>query len=355
MRKTHSVTRRSALALAGVTTISMLAALAGVGPAFGADPAPGGAGATMKAVRMHDYGTSSVLQFEDSPKPAAGAGQVLVRVRAAGVNPVDWKVRSGMFKGGMNIAMPAIPGYDVAGTVEALGEGVKSFKVGDEVYAYMSLSRGGGYAQYAVVGEKEAAIKPVKADFEHAAAVPVAALTAWQVLFDVAKLEAGQTVLVHAGAGGVGHFAVQFAKWKGAKVIATASASNHEFLKGLGADVVIDYKTQKFEDGAKDVDVVLDAVGGETTARSAAVLKKGGILVSIVGAPDPAPFAARGAKATPWLVQPSGKQLAEIAKLIDEGKVTPHVSQTLPLADAAKAQDMSETGKTRGKIVLKVE
>jgi NADPH:quinone reductase-like Zn-dependent oxidoreductase/photosystem II stability/assembly factor-like uncharacterized protein/alpha-beta hydrolase superfamily lysophospholipase len=310
---------------------------------------------TMKAVRIHDYGDASRLTFEDAPVPVPAAGEMLVRVRAAGVNPVDWKIRSGMFRGGIDFAMPATLGFDVAGEVEAVGDGVSRFRAGDRVFAFLALSRGGGYAQRAIVKESEAAAVPASLDLAGAGATPLAALTAWQSLFGIAKLEKGQTVLIHGGAGGVGHFAVQLARWKGARVIATASAENAAFVKGLGADEVIDYKAMRFEDAARDVDVVLDTVGGETTNRSAAVLRRGGILVSIAGDPDPALFAARGARVAGHLVEPNGEQLAEIATLIESGAVKPHVATRMPLKDAAKAHTLSETGHSRGKIVLEVE
>jgi NADPH:quinone reductase-like Zn-dependent oxidoreductase len=309
----------------------------------------------MKAVRMHEYGDASRLTFEDAPVPRPAKGQILLRVRAAGVNPVDWKIRSGAFKGGLDFPLPVILGFDVAGEVERVGEGVSRFKKGDRVFAFLALSRAGGYAQFAVVDQAEAARMPDELDFARAAATPLAALTAWQCLFDKARLEKGQTVLVHAGAGGVGHFAVQLAKWKGAKVIATASSANSDFLKKLGADQVVDYKAVRFEDVVKDVDVVLDTVGEDTTNRSAAVLRKGGILVSIVGDPDPAVFAARGARAVDHLVEPNGAQLARIADLLRTRELVPHISLQLPLSDAAKAQTQSESGRTRGKIVLTVD
>lgn len=322
---------------------------------FVAHADPGSQTAVMKAVRIHDYGDASKLVYEDAPRPVPEKGEMLVKVKVAGVNPVDWKIRSGMFRGGLDFKMPATLGFDIAGEVEQLGEGVKRFKKGDKVFAYLSLTRGGGYAQYAIVAENEAAAMPKTLDFVKAGATPLTALTAWQCLFDIAKLEKGQTVLVHGGAGGVGHFAVQFAKWKGAKVIATASAANIEFVKGLGADEVIDYRSVRFEEVVKDVDAVLDTVGDDTTNRSAAVLKKGGILVSIAGDPDPAKFAERGVRVANHLVEPNGKQLEKIAALLDAGTVKPHVSVELPLKDAAKAHQQSETGRSRGKIVLIVE
>jgi NADPH:quinone reductase-like Zn-dependent oxidoreductase len=281
----------------------------------------------MKAVRIHDYGDASKLVFEDAPKPSPAKGEMLVKVQAAGVNPVDWKIRAGMFRGGLDFTMPATLGFDIAGEVAEVGEGVKKFEKGDKVFAYLALNRGGGYAEYAIVKENEAAAMPKELDFVKAAATPLTALTAWQCLFDVAKLDKGQTV---------------------------ASAANIEFVKSLGADEVVDYKSVRFEDVVKDVDVVLDTVGDDTTNRSAAVLKKGGILVSIAGDPDPAKFAERGVRVATHLVEPSGEQLARIAKLIESGGVKPHVSQELPLKDAAKAHQQSESGRTRGKIVLVV-
>jgi len=341
--------------LASLCRRALLGAVAaGVAAGLTTHAAAAGQPATMKAVRIHDYGDASKLVFEDAPKPSPAKGQMLVKVRAAGVNPVDWKIRSGMFRGGLDFPMPATLGFDVAGEVAEVGEGVKKFRKGDKVFAYLALSRGGGYAEYAIVAEEEAAAMPKELDFVKAAATPLTALTAWQCLFDVAKLDKGQTVLVHAGAGGVGHFAVQLAKWKGAKVIATASAANIEFVKSLGADEVVDYKSVRFEDVVKDVDVVLDTVGDDTTNRSAAVLKKGGILVSIAGEPNPAKFAERGVRVAMHLVEPNGAQLARIGKLIEAGTVKPHVSQELPLKDAAKAHQQSESGRTRGKIVLVV-
>jgi NADPH:quinone reductase-like Zn-dependent oxidoreductase len=310
---------------------------------------PARAESSMKAVRYHQNGGPEVLKYEDAPRPEPKGGEVLVRVHAAGVNPVDWKMRSGRAR-----AFPATPGYDVSGVIESVGEGVKDHAPGDEVFAMLPLSRGGGYAEYAVVRADELAPKPKSVDHVHAAGVPLAALTAWQALVDKAHVQAGQTVLVHAGAGGVGHFAVQIAKVKGARVIATASERNRAFVTGLGADDFIDYTTTKFEDAAKEVDVVLDCVGGDTLARSYGVVKQGGTLVTIAGAIDDAKARERGITGVRMLVTPSGPELRAIGTLIDAGKITPHVSETLKLEEAAKAQERSEAGKTRGKIVLRV-
>ena len=308
---------------------------------------------TMHAIRVTAFGGSEVLKYEEIPVPKPAAGEVLVHVHAAAINPVDWKLRDGM--GRAMLKPPYTPGFDLSGTVESADASVTDFKAGDEVFAYMSLSQGGAYAEYAVVPAKILAKKPAKVDHVHAAAIPLAALTAWQALFDQAKLQPGQAVLIHGAAGGVGHFAVQLAVWKGAKVIATSSPENVEFVKGLGAERVIDYKKEQFDEIAKDVDVVFDMIGGETLAKSYKVVKEGGFVVSIVAAPDPAKLAERKAKGTVFLVQPNAKELAEIAKLVDEGKVKPDVSATFELKDAGKAQDQSKKGGSgRGKIVLTV-
>lgn len=309
--------------------------------------------ATMKAVRIHAFGGPEVLKYEDAPKPTPAAGELLLKVHAAGVNPVDWKIRDGLMKD--RLTLPFIPGFDVSGVVEAVGEGVTTFKVGDEVFTYVALTSGGCYAEFVNVPARDAAKKPAKVDHKTAAAVPLAALTAWQALFDHAKLDKGQTVLIHGAAGGVGHFAVQFAHWKGAKVIATASEENATFVKGLGADQVINYKTEKFETLVKDADVVFDMIGAETLELSYGVLKEGGYLVSIVAKPDPDKLAAKKAKGTVFLVKPDAKQLAEIADLLDQHKITVDLRSEFPLKDADRAQEESKSGKSgRGKIVLTV-
>src|SRR5216683_2520023 len=242
---------------------------------------------TMKAVRIHTYGGPEVLRYEDAPRPVPAAGEVLIKIHAAAVNPVDWKVRAGHLKDMLKYQLPLIPGWDAAGVIEDVGAGVARLKRGDEVYTRPDISRDGTYAEYITVREPEVALKPKSLDHVHAAAIPLAALTAWQALFDAGGLSAGQRVLIHAAAGGVGSFAVQLAKWKGAYVIGTASAHNHEFLRGLGADETIDYTAVRFEDAVQDVDLVLDAMAGETQKRSWKTLKPGGILVSILGLEGP--------------------------------------------------------------------
>src|SRR5256886_5696148 len=241
---------------------------------------------TMKAIRIHNYGGPEVLNYEDAPRPQPQAGEVLVRVHAAGVNPIDWKVREGHMKGFWPHKFPRILGWDLSGMVEELGRGVSQFKIGDEVYSIPDPTRDGAYADYIVVRELELALKPDSLHHIRAAAVPLAALTAWQSLFDTAQLQPGQRVLIHAGSGGVGHFAVQLAKWRGAYVFATASTKNQELLRKLGVDEPIDYTQQRFENAAHNIDIVLDTLGDETQERSWSVLKKGGVLVSLVQPPS---------------------------------------------------------------------
>ena len=307
---------------------------------------------TMKAIVLHEYGGPEVLKYEDAPRPEPKENEVLVRVMAAGVNPVDALIRSGKYAKVFGTNLPLVPGYDIAGVVDKIGTKVAKLKVGDAVYAYPMW--GGGYAEYAVATDGEAALKPKTISFVEAAGVPLAALTAWQALIDVAKIDKGQTVLIHGGSGGVGSFAIQIAKARGAKVIATASTSNQDLLKQLGADVAIDYTKQKFEDVAKDVDVVLDSVGKDTLARSYGIVKKGGLIASLVARPDQAELDKYGIRGAPISVKPNASELAEITKLIDEKKIKPIVSQVLPLTEAVKAQEQAATHHTRGKIVLKI-
>jgi len=308
----------------------------------------------MKAIVIHQYGGPDVLKYEDVPRPEPKDDQLLVRVIAAGVNPVDGMIRSGMFAKGGNGAFSTILGGDIAGIIEKIGSKITKFKAGDPVFAYVSLDNNGGYAQYALTTEHETAPKPKSLTYVQAAAVPIVALTAWQALVDTAKLSAGQTVLIHGGSGGVGSFAIQIAKSRGAKVIATASTANQDLLKELGADVAIDYTKQKFEDIAKDVDVVLDSIGKDTLARSYGVVKKGGIIVSLVARLDQSELEKRGIRGTALSVEPQSEELAKIGELIDEKRIKVIVSQTFPLSEAMKAQEQVATGHTRGKIVLKV-
>lgn len=303
----------------------------------------------MKAIRIHEFGGPDVLKYEDVPEPQPGPGEIRIRVIAAGVNPVDWKAR----QGGMKLPLPMIMGLDVAGVVDTVGSGVDAFRPGDRVFAKVSLGQG-GYAEYTVTNASQAALMPRSIGFVESAAIPTAGLTAWQSLFDIAGLDNGQSVLIHGAAGGVGSFAVQFAKWKGAHVIGTASAGNAQFLKSIGADEVIDYKTQRFEDVVHNVDVVLDTIGGDTFERSWGVLKPGGFLVTTVANVPEGAAEAHGVRAERIASQADGHELAEIAAIIDERSIKPVVTTVLPLAGARRAQEMSESRHTRGKIVLRV-
>ncbi len=310
--------------------------------------------AKMQAVRFHSYGAPNVLVLEEAPRPQAGAGEVLLRVHAAGVNPLDWKVRAGHLKEWLPHRLPLIPGWDVSGVVEAVGPEVTAFKTGEAVYGMLDFNRQGAYAEYVAARTGELARKPRSIDHIQAAAVPLAALTAWQALFEVAGLAPWHTVLIHAAAGGVGHFAVQLAKWKGAKVIGTASAGNASFLRELGADEVIDYRSTRFEEAVGEVDVVLDTMGGDTQQRSWQVLKKGGILVATLGISSPAAAREHEVRGQGVSVHADAAQLIQIAALIDAGDLKPAVTAVLPLAEAARAHELSQAGHVRGKIVLQV-
>ena len=306
----------------------------------------------MKAVVAHEYGAPEVLKFEEVPRPEPNEDEALVRVIASSVNPADPLTLSGKYAREFGTHLPLIPGYDIAGIVEKTGASVTKLKVGDAVYGYPTF--GGGWADYVTVKEGEVAPKPKSLNFVESAAVPMGALTAWQALVDVAQLRTGQTILIHGGSGGVGSFAVQIAKARGARVIATASTANQDLLKQLGADVVIDYTKTRFEEIAKDVDAVLDPVGKETLARSYSVVKKGGIAMSLVARPDPVELKKRGIHGAAISVHPDAEDLAEIARLIDAGKIKPVVTQVLPLSDAIAAQQQAATHHTRGKVVLRI-
>src|SRR3954454_16584914 len=313
---------------------------------------------TMKAIRIHNYGGPEALQYEVAPRPEPQAGEVLIRVHATGVNPIDWKVREGHMKDFWPHKFPLILGWDLSGVVEKLGPSPAAagrFKIGDEVYSLPDPTRNGAYADYIVVRESEISLKPKSLHHPRAAAVPLAGLTAWQSLFETAQLQPGQRVLIHAGSGGVGHFAVQLAKWKGAHVFATASTKNQDLLRELGVDKAIDYTQQRFEDIARNVDIVLDTIGGETQERSWSVLKKGGNLVSLVQPPSEEKAKELGVRAAFVAGHPSGAQLAEIAKIIDSGKLAPVIDRILPLSEARRAHEVSQSGHTRGKITLRVK
>ncbi|MEV5803350.1 NADP-dependent oxidoreductase [Streptomyces collinus] len=306
----------------------------------------------MRAVIVEQWGGPETLIEKDVERPEPGFNEVLVRVHAAGVNPVDWKTRAS----GALIDWGTVPavGWDVSGTVEAVGPGVSLYRPGDEVFGMPLFPRqAGGYAEYVVAPARHFAPKPTGLTHVEAAALPLAALTAWQALVDTAGVRPGERVLVHAAAGGVGHLAVQIAKARGAYVIGTASAGKHELVKELGADEVIDYRAVRFEDVVGDVDVVLDGLGGQNAERSLKILKAGGRLITLPG-PDDVPAAPEGVRAVWMLVEPDHLGLREIAALVERGALKPVVDTVLPLAEAAKAHEIGEQGRTTGKIVLTV-
>jgi NADPH:quinone reductase-like Zn-dependent oxidoreductase len=308
----------------------------------------------MKAVRIHEHGGVDKLRYEDAPKPEAAADEVLIKVYASGVNPVDWKIRNGASKEKFPSNLPLILGWDVSGVVEKAGSEVKNLKAGDEVYSRPDPTRNGTYAEYVVVKASQVAKKPISIDHIKAAAVPLAGLTAWQALFEHGHLEAGQKVLIHAASGGVGTYAVQFAKWKGAYVIGTTSEKNLALVKELGADEVIDYKKEKFEDRLEDLDLVLDTLGGDTQKRSFKVLKNGGRLITTVKPEENEESKSRDIHVQGFMALSYPHDLEQIAAIIDQGKVTPVIARVFPLEKAAEAQELSEQGHIAGKIVLKV-
>jgi len=303
--------------------------------------------AAPEKMQAAEVGQGGALSVQTRPVPQPGAGEVLIKVRAAGVNPVDWK--SAVRRLGM------VPGTDVSGTIDTLGEGVTGWKVGDQVLGFARSS--GSYAEYAVISVTSLARKPKSMTFEQAAGVPIAAETAYRALHEAGKIERGQTVLIHGAAGGVGSSAVQIAKAAGARVIGTASPNNHDFLRSLGVDQVIDYKSQRFEDVVKNVDLVLNTADADTTARSIGVVRPGGTLVSIVGPPNPAACAAakiRCERPNRETGAPIADMLARVVELADAGKFKVFVEATYSLADAAKAWSKSREGHTRGKLIIVV-
>jgi NADPH:quinone reductase-like Zn-dependent oxidoreductase len=312
---------------------------------------------TMRAISQDVLGGPEVLTEVTLPKPAPGPGEILVRVRAAGLNPTDWHHRAAP-----NLFLPEPPfvlGWDVSGEVAAVGTGVTLFAPGDEVFGMLPYPYGhGSLAEYAVGPTRAFARKPAALDHIQAAAIPLAALTAWQALVDTAGLAAGQRVLIHAAAGGVGHFAVQIAKARGAAVIGTASAANHEFLRELGVDEVIDYRTTDFAETVRDVDVVLDSIDDENSIRSLRTLRPGGgLLVSLrpFGPTDLAAEAEKhGVYAVRMLVEDDHAGMTALADLVETGALRPTIAGAFPLADAAKAHALGETGRTVGKLVLTV-
>lgn len=313
----------------------------------------------MKAIVINDFGGRDKLQLTDLPVPAVKEGDILVRVKAAGVNPVDWKIREGYIKDLFPYEFPIILGWDAAGIVEQTGPGVTRFKQGDEIFAYCRkpIVHGGTYAEYIALEEEHAALKPKNISYEEAASIPLAALTAYQSLFDAAKIKPGETILIHAAAGGVGGFGVQLAKDHGAVVWATASGNNEKYVKDLGASEVVDYTQEDFREAIRSqnpdgVDVVFDCVGGEVLSKSAEIVKGGGRLVTIVD--DPTDLPRSDIQKEFVFVAPNSSQLTELARMVEQGRLKTHLSQVFDFGvdEARKAHELSESGHTRGKMVL---
>jgi NADPH:quinone reductase-like Zn-dependent oxidoreductase len=309
----------------------------------------------MKAVRIHSRAGPEGLVYEDAPTPAIGRGEALIEVYAAGITATEFTWNSTFTTADKKDRLPSIPGFEVSGKVSKVAQGVSDLAPGDEVYGLLNFWRDGSAADYVAANGSDLAPKPKSLDFVQAAAIPLSGLTAWQALFDHAKLSAGDRVLIHGAGGGVGTFAVQFARCRGVRVIATCSNSKAGLVKELGADDIIDYAKARFEDVAKDVDAVLDTVGGDTLERSWKVIRRGGTLVTIVGDAPEEKAAAYGVRGISMLVEPNRAELIEIAKLVDQGKVRPVISRVFPLREARKAYESGLSGHGVGKIVLLVK
>jgi NADPH:quinone reductase-like Zn-dependent oxidoreductase len=307
----------------------------------------------MHAIRIHRFGGPDVLKDEVVDIPIPGANEILVRVKAASVNPVDYKTREGKFPKVPDDSLPVTLGRDLSGVVETCGTNINTISPGKSVFALLGYDRG-AYAEHVILRPDEWTDKPSNLSHVEAAAVPLAALTAWQGMIDHGGLKDGQRVLIHGGAGGVGHFAIQIAKSKGAWVATTCAAGDFDFVRKLGADQAIDYKADRFEERVSDIDLVYDLIGGETQERSFAVLKRGGALVSTLQEPDKAKAIAKNLTIAHYMAHPDAGQLTEIARLIEAGKIRPMVQATFPLAQAAKAEETLANGHIRGKIVLEV-
>ena len=312
---------------------------------------------TMRAIRFHKYGNAEELVLDQIPQPGKpGEGQVLVRVHAAGVNPIDTAIRAGYLHQMMPMQFPAIPGIEMAGVVEEVGPGVPKFQKGQSVYGNLLMDIGrGSYAEYMLANAATLAPMPKNLDYDHAATVLHGARTAWTGLFELGNLQPGQRVLIHGAAGGMGIYAVQLAHWKGAHVIATTSAQNVDFVTALGADEVIDYTKTRFEDVVRDVDLVIDGVGGETLERSWHTLKRGGMLVSALGSPSAETAAKHGVRcAQIGFSQDLAGILAQVTALVEAGKLKPYIRKVFTLEQATHAHLLSETRRGRGRIVLHI-
>lgn len=315
----------------------------------------------MKAILLEGFGGIEKLKLTNIPTPIPADDEILIKIKCAGVNPVDWKIRAGYLKERIPHELPIIPGWDATGVVSAVGKKVSKFKVGDEVFAYCRkpIVKWGTYAEYVCVQADNAAFKPKNISFAQAASIPLAGLTAWQSLIDVGKLEAGQTVLIHAGAGGVGSLAIQIAKNAGATVYTTASQKNQDYVKSLGADGIIDYQKDNFVEKISEwnpdgIDIVFDTLGGGTYTTSFEVLKPKGCIVSILEQPNEILSSQYKVNAYYVFVSPNGKELQQIADAISKGKIKPPEILQMPLNQAGEAQEQVRTGHIRGKIVLAI-
>ena len=304
---------------------------------------------TMQAIQAQDYGGPEVLVLERASHPEPNADQVLIQLKASGVNPADWKYRSGVYKQFMQLQFPWTPGMEGSGVVEAVGENITTLKKGDEVYGIVT----GGYAEYALALENDVQLKPAGLTFEQAAALPVGVLTAWGAVIDTAKVEAGQRVLVHGAAGGVGAYTVQLARWKGAHVTGTASADNLEFVRSLGTDKVIDYNATRFETVLKDMDAVIDTVGGDLPERSFQVIRPGGIFVTVAARLSEDAGKAQNIRAT-GAGRASTDTLKKVSELIEARQLKPVTGVLFPLAEARQAHELSQVGHGRGRIILQI-
>jgi NADPH:quinone reductase-like Zn-dependent oxidoreductase len=304
----------------------------------------------MRVVNIHSYGGPEQLKLEEKPRPAPSSGEVLVRVYAAGVNPIDWKIRQGLMKNFQPVTFPFTPGIELAGVIAELGPGVTAFEIGQAVLGQVAA---GAYAEYVPVPVEALALKPETLSFIEAAAFPVGATTAWRTLFDNGGLTSGQRVLIQGAAGGVGLFAVQLAKWKGAQVIGTASTANLDFVRSLGADTVVDYTTTPVESVVHDVDLVLDGVGATTLSSSLAALRRGGMLISIAAPPSPEQAQAHGVRAM-MSRGPASVPLETLTQLVNEGHLKAPAGKTFPLSEVQQAHEYSQSGHGRGRIVLRI-
>jgi len=304
----------------------------------------------MKAIQINKYGHADQMALETIPRPKAGKGEVLVKIHDAGVNPVDWKIREGYMKKVRPVSFPYTMGQDFSGEAAAVGAGVTGFSKGDYVFGFAR----GSYAEYAIASPEGLAHMPKTVDFVTAAAIPTAGLTAWQIVMDVAKVSQDQTVLVHGAAGGVGTFAVQFAKRAGARVSATASREDFTYLQDLGVAQVIDYKSERFEDKVKEVDIVIDLVGGNTLTRSYGTVKKNGLVITTVGPADESEAKQHGVRVIQFVMKPASDELQQIARLVEQGLVKPRISKVMQLPEAKEAEDLSQLGHPHGKVILRV-